>query len=210
MESYLPIERSSIYLASRSPRRKELLRQIGIEFEELLLREATGRRRDVIEVPRKGEAALEYVTRIARAKATVGWRRMLRRELPPRPVLGADTEVVLDGAVLGKPVDAADALEMLGRLSNRTHEVLTSVAVRCNAQIVQAVSTSRVSFRAIPRAELERYVASGEPFGKAGAYAVQGLAAAFIRRLEGSYSGVMGLPLFETAEVLRKVGIAVM
>jgi septum formation protein len=207
--SFLPVERPMIYLASRSPRRKELLRQIGIEFEELLLREALGRRRDFIEVPRKGEAPLEYVKRIARTKAAVGWHRMLRRELPPRPVLGADTEVVLDGAVLGKPADAADALAMLGRLSNRTHEVLTSVAVRWNAQIVQDVSTSRVSFRALQRDELERYVASGEPFDKAGAYAVQGRAAAFIRRLEGSYSGVMGLPLFETAQILHKIGIDV-
>jgi septum formation protein len=205
-EDFILTERPSVYLASKSPRRQELLRQIDVEFDELLVREASGRRRDIVEVPRKGEPALEYVKRIARTKASVGWRRMIRRRLPPRPVLAADTEVVVDGAVLGKPDDAASAIAMLECLSGKTHDVLTAVAVRWRAHIVLAVSSSRVSFRELTRDEVERYVATGEPFDKAGGYGIQGRAAAFIRHLEGSYSGVMGLPLFETTETLRKIG----
>jgi septum formation protein len=199
-------ERPSIYLASKSPRRQELLRQIGVEFEELTLREAPGRRRDVLELPRTDEPPTDYVRRIARTKAAVGWHRMSRRGMAPRPVLAADTEVALDGAVLGKPEDAANAIEMLQRLSGRSHEVITAVALRWNAQILLSATTSKVSFRELSRDEIERYVASGEPFDKAGGYAVQGLAAVFVRRLEGSYSGVMGLPLYETAEILTKIG----
>jgi septum formation protein len=205
-KDFVLTERPSVYLASKSPRRQELLRQIGIEFEELLVREAAGRRRDIVESPRKDEPALEYVKRIARTKASVGWRQMNRRNLPPRPVLAADTEVVIDGAVLGKPSDTANAVAMLERLSDKTHDVLTAVAVRWYAHIVLAVSTSRVSFRALTRDEVERYVATGEPFDKAGGYGIQGRAAAFIRHLEGSYSGVMGLPLFETTGILAKIG----
>ena len=199
-------EHPSIYLASKSPRRMELLRQIGVEFEGLLVRESGGRRRDVIETPRKDEAALDYVKRIARTKAAVGWHQMNRRKLPPRPVLAADTEVVIDGAVLGKPADATSAIAMLERLSGNTHDVLTAVAVRWHAQIVLTVSTSHVSFRTLTQGDVERYVATGEPFDKAGGYAIQGRAAAFIRHLDGSYSGVMGLPLFETTEILAKIG----
>ncbi len=205
-KDFVLTERPSVYLASKSPRRQDLLRQIGIEFEELLVREASGRRRDIVETPRKDEPALDYVKRIARTKASVGWLQMNRRSLPPRPVLAADTEVVIDGAVLGKPADAADAVAMLERLSGNTHDVLTAVAVRWHAHIVLAVSTSRVSFRSITRDEVERYVATGEPFDKAGGYGIQGRAAAFIRHLDGSYSGVMGLPLFETTEILAKIG----
>jgi len=197
---------ASIYLASKSPRRMELLRQIGVKFEELLVRESGGRRRDVIETPRKDEPALDYVKRIAHTKAVVGWHQMNRRKLPPRPVLAADTEVVVDGAVLGKPADAVNAMAMLERLSGNTHGVLTAVAVRWHAQIVLAVSTSHVTFRALTQDDIERYVATGEPFDKAGGYAIQGRAAAFIRHLRGSYSGVMGLPLFETTEILAKIG----
>jgi septum formation protein len=203
---FLLTERPSLYLASKSPRRQELLRQIGVGFEELKLREGAGRRRDVLETPRKDESPLEYVKRIARTKAAVGWHRMGRRQLTPRPVLAADTEVVVDGGVLGKPEDGASAVEMLERLSGGSHEVITAVAIRWNAQIALAVSISRVSVRALKRDEIERYVASGEPFDKAGGYAIQGRAAIFIRRLEGSYSGVMGLPLYETAEILAKIG----
>ena len=205
-QPFLLTERPSVYLASKSPRRQELLRQIGVEFEELRLREAAGRRRDVLEVPRKGEPALEYVKRIARTKAAVGWHRMGRRGWPAKPVLAADTEVVLDGIALGKPADSASATQMLEQLSSRSHEVITAVAVRWNAQVGLGVSRSQVSFRALARDEMERYVATGEPFDKAGGYAVQGCAAIFIRRLEGSYSGVMGLPLYETAEILFKIG----
>lgn len=203
-------ERPSVYLASKSPRRQELLRQIGVEFEELLLREAPGRRRDIVEVPRKDEVPVDYVKRVARTKAAVGWHRMGRRELPPKPVLAADTEVVLDETALGKPEDAADAGAMLSRLSGRTHEVMTAVAIRWNAQIAVALSVSRVTFRELPHDEIERYIATGEPFDKAGGYGIQGRAATFISRLEGSYSGVMGLPLFETAEILAKIGFHVL
>ena len=209
-QPFLLTERPSVYLASKSPRRQELLRQIGVEFEELLLREAPGRRRDVLEVPRKDESPLDYVKRIARTKAAVGWHRMGRRGLPPKPVLAADTEVVLDGGVLGKPADTASAMQMLERLSGRSHEVITAVAVRWDAQIVQAVARSQVGFRALARDEIERYVATGEPFDKAGGYAIQGRAAIFIHRVEGSYSGVMGLPLYETAEILSKIGYHVL
>ena len=209
-EPFQLTERPSVYLASKSPRRQELLRQLGVEFVELLLREAPGREQDIIEAPRKDEAPLEYVKRIARLKASVGWHRMGRRGLAPKPVLSADTEVVLEGAVLGKPRDAADAIAMLGALSGRTHEVLTAVAIRWQAQLVQAVSSSHVTFRAIPKDEIERYIATGEPFDKAGGYAIQGKAAAFVQHLDGSYSGVMGLPLFETTEILSRIGFTVL
>lgn len=209
-ERFVLTERPALYLASKSPRRQELLRQIGVEFDALLLREALGRRRDIVEAPRQAEPPLEYVKRIARLKASVGWHRMTRRGLPPKPVLGADTEVVLDGKTLGKPVDAAGAVAMLGALSGRTHEVITAVAVRWQTQLVAAASTSRVTFRTIEHDEIERYVATGEPFDKAGAYAIQGKAAVFVQHLEGSYSGVMGLPLFETAEILTRIGFPVL
>ena len=209
-EPFVLTERPSVYLASKSPRRQELLRQLGVEFTELLLREAPAREQDIIEAPRKDEAPLEYVKRIARLKASVGWHRMGRRGLAPKPVLSADTEVVLEGAVLGKPRDAADAIAMLGALSGRTHEVLTAVAIRWQAQLVQAVSSSRVTFRVVPKDEIERYIATGEPFDKAGGYAIQGRAAAFVQHLDGSYSGVMGLPLFETAEILSRIGFTVL
>ena len=176
-------ERPSIYLASKSPRRQELLRQLGVDFTELLLREAAGRRRDVVEAPRKDESPIEYIKRVARTKASVGWHQMVRRGLAPKPVLAADTEVVLDGAVLGKPKDAMGAIDMLRRLSGQTHEVSTAVAVRWNTQILIAVSPSRVTFRALIDDEIERYVATGEPFDKAGAYAVQGRAGAFVSHL---------------------------
>jgi septum formation protein len=199
-----------VYLASKSPRRQELLRQLGVEFTELLLREAAGREPDIMEVPREGEPPIDYVKRVARTKASVGWHRMTRRGLASKPVLAADTEVVLDGTIFGKPSDAADAITMLSRLSARTHEVITAVALRWEAQLALGVSTSRVTFRAIPKDEIERYIATGEPFDKAGAYAVQGKAAAFVQHLEGSYSGVVGLPLFETAEILTRIGYQVL
>jgi len=200
----------SIYLASKSSRREALLGQLGIDFVPLLLREAAGRERDVVEEVQDGEPPLHYVERIARTKTLVGAQQMHRRKLGPRPVLGADTEVVLDGIVFGKPRDAADALRMLLALSGRTHEVLTAVAVCWNEEISAEISTSSVTFGEIPRADIDRYVATGEPFDKAGAYAVQGLAAAFVRRIDGSYSGVMGLPLYETAALLARIGFPVL
>ena len=209
MATNLPNE-PRIYLASRSPRRQELLRQIGVGFHELRLREAPGRDPDIVEGPRDGESAPDYVKRIARTKAHVGWERMTERGLPPRPVLGADTEVVLDGHIFGKPADSPHALEMLARLAGRTHVVMTAVALRGEREFVILVSTSQVTMRELAADEMARYVATGEPVGKAGAYAIQGRAAAFITRIDGSYSGVMGLPLAETAAALARIGRSVL
>jgi septum formation protein len=195
-----------IYLASRSPRRQELLRQLGVDFDELRLREAPGRDPDIVEGARDGESAPDYVKRIARTKANVGWERMTERGLPARPILGADTEVVQDGHIFGKPADAPHALEMLDRLNGRSHLVLTAVALRWEREFVLVLSTSTVTMRELTGEEIARYIATGEPVGKAGAYAIQGRAAAFITRLEGSYSGVMGLPLAETAVALARIG----
>ena len=200
----------AVYLASKSPRREELLRQLGVEFASLRLRESVDRARDVVEEAHDAEPARHYVERIARTKATVGWQRMLQRGLAPRPVLGADTEVVLDDTIFGKPADAADAIRMLTLLSGRTHHVLTAVALTWEERTVAEICASAVTLRAIPRDEIERYVATGEPFDKAGAYAIQGRAAAFVRRIEGSYSGIMGLPLYETASALAGIGFPVL
>lgn len=200
----------AVYLASRSPRRHELLRQIGVAFDELKLRNAPGRHRDVVEEAHDNEPPLHYVERIARTKAAVGWRRMEERGLPPRPVLGADTEVVLDDAIFGKPADVDAARHMIARLSGRRHDVVTAVALRWQDQVEVAMSVSHVTMRRLNAGEIERYVATGEPFDKAGGYAIQGLAAAFITNLEGSYSGVMGLPLAETAGLLARIGRSVL
>ncbi len=199
-----------IYLASKSPRRQELLRQLGVEFSELRLEEAHARRPAVREVPRRDETPEDYVRRIAAAKADLGWRRMQQRGLPPRPVLGADTEVVLNGVIFGKPSDAADAARMLGLLSGRSHRVLSAIVLRWQQQKIVAMSVTQVSFRHLANAEIERYVASGESADKAGAYAVQGRAAAFVRRIVGSYSGVVGLPLHLVAEALAQLGFPVL
>lgn len=199
----------SIYLASRSPRRRELLRQIGVTFEIVPLREAPRYPADVDETPRSGETADAYVLRVAREKAQAAAGITSARRLAARPVLAADTTVVRDDAILGKPANAAAAASMLESLAGRAHRVLTAVAVISGDGIETRVSESRVWFRALTPEEIRRYVASGEPTDKAGAYAVQGRAAAFITRIEGSYSGIMGLPLAETAELLRSHGISV-
>jgi len=193
-----------------SPRREELLRQLGIEFASLRLREAPSREADIVEGAHDAEPALHYVERIARTKAAIGWQRMRQRGLPPRPVLGADTEVVLAGTIFGKPKDAPDAIRMLLLLSGRTHHVLTAVAMCWEERIVAEISTSAVTMRRLEQEEIERYVATGEPFDKAGAYAVQGRAASFVSRIDGSYSGVMGLPLYETAQALAGIGFPVL
>ena len=199
----------AIWLASRSPRRQELLTQSGVEFDVLRLREASGRTPDVLEVAHDGEPALHYVERIARTKANVGWQSMVARGLEPRPVLGADTEVILDGEVFGKPADERAAKAMLARLSGRTHEVVTAVALRWQDDTHFAMSTSKVTLAPLTKSAIAVYVASGEPFDKAGGYGIQGRAAAFVTRLDGSYSGVMGLPLAETAALLAKAGFPV-
>jgi septum formation protein len=184
-----------VYLASGSPRRRELLQQIGVPFR------LVGTQVD--ETPLPGEAAAAYVSRLASTKAAAGW---LGREANA-PVLAADTAVVLDGAILGKPRDKDDAERMLLQLSERTHEVMTAVAVRSAAGNEMRVSRSLVTFRAVDAAEARAYWDTGEPRDKAGAYAIQGHAAVFIADLRGSYSGVMGLPLFETAQLLRSAGL---
>ena len=199
-----------IYLASRSPRRRELLKQIGVSFELLLLREDARRGVDVVETRLAGESPSDYAVRIARAKAAGATTRVVQRRLQLYPVLAADTTVVLDDEVIGKPRDAGHAAQVLATLAGREHRVITAVAVSMGDQVESSVSTSSVEFRALSAAEIQGYIASGEPFEKAGAYAIQGRAAAFVTRIDGSYSGIMGLPLAETAELLRKVGIDVL
>ena len=185
-----------IYLASASPRRRELLDQIGIRHQQVPA--------PVDETPRPGEVPAEYVIRLALAKAESGRQALQGR--PLRPVLAADTAVVLDGVILGKPGDRDEALAMLQRLSGRRHRVLTGVAL-IGQRRHSRLSVSQVTFRSIGRQEAEAYWASGEPADKAGGYAIQGKGALFVVRLEGSYSGVMGLPLLETGELLARSGI---
>jgi septum formation protein len=186
-----------LLLASRSPRRAELLTQVGIGFSVIDL--------DVPEVRAPGEPAADYVLRVAREKAGAGLMQVAA--VPAAVVLAADTEVVLDDRVYGKPRDAVDATEMLRSLSGRTHETLSAVCVATAGRERSVLQRSRVSFAALDDAAIARYVASGEPVGRAGAYAIQGRAAAFITHLDGSYSGVMGLPLHETVALLREFGI---
>jgi septum formation protein len=198
-----------IYLASRSPRRRELLKQIGVSFELLVLREDARRGVDVDETPSPGEAPVDYALRIACAKAEAAAIRVAQRRLQLYPVLAADTTVVLDKEVIGKPRDGEHAAQMLAMLAGREHSVITAVAIAMHERLESGVSESSVEFRALTPAEIQRYVASGEPFDKAGAYAIQGRAAAFVTRISGSYSGIMGLPLAETAGLLQKFGIEV-
>jgi septum formation protein len=202
----LPTDRH-VYLASRSLRRRDLLKQIGVSFELLLLREAPGRAPDFDEAQLPAEPPLAYVERIARHKAQVGWMRLTQRRLLRHPVLAADTTVALAGEILGKPADRDEAVAFLQRLSGRVHQVHTAVAV-CNEERLEvAVSSSEVEFGELSEPEVRHYVATGEPVDKAGAYAIQGRAALFVRALRGSYSGVVGLPLFETGRLLASFGI---
>ena len=186
-----------IYLASVSPRRRELLEQIGVSYQLLNI--------NVDETPQVSEIPESYVSRLALQKARCGWQAL--NDDSKKPVLGADTAVVIDNIILGKPVDQTHAINMLLRLSGRTHQVMTSVALVTADSEQVAVSTSFVTFRELSKAECEAYWHTGEPADKAGSYAVQGKGAMFISKLEGSYSGVMGLPLYETAELLQNVGI---
>jgi septum formation protein len=194
-----------IYLASQSPRRRQLLEQIGVRIE-LLLADAS-EDAEALEAERPGELPLAYVQRVTRAKLDAARQRLIRRGLPPAPILCSDTTVALGRRIFGKPLDAADAAATLRQLSGRTHRVITAVAVALGSAEALAVSTSRVSFTALDDATIERYVAGGEPFGKAGSYAIQGAAGAWVTRLDGSYTGIMGLPLHETAGLLRAVGV---
>jgi septum formation protein len=201
----ITIPERGIYLASRSPRRRELLSQIGVRYHLLLFRERLGERPEVDEAALEGESPAAYVERMARAKSEAGWNRMLQRNLPHAPVLAADTTVALGGRILGKPRDRAEAAEMLAALSGERHEVLTGVALKHHDQTEFALSTSEVLLKKMSPDEIAQYVASGEGDDKAGAYAIQGRAARFIVELRGSYSGVMGLPLYETSLLLDKL-----
>lgn len=191
-----------LYLASQSPRRRELLTQLGVRYELLLADDDEDA--EALEVVQPGETPDDYVQRVCALKAEAALRRRERRALPDAPVLTSDTTVCLGGDILGKPVDGADAAAMLAALSGSTHRVLTAVTVVSTLGMHHALSISRVTFRAMTAPEIEGYVASGEPLGKAGAYGIQGRAAEFVERIEGSYSGIMGLPLFETAALLRQ------
>lgn len=200
-----------IYLASQSPRRRQLLEQLGVRHE-LLLPNADGdvaEDAEAIEDVLGGEAPAAYVARVTGLKLDAAVARRARRGLPPAPVLCSDTTVALGRRIYGKPADDADAARMLRELSGTTHRVLTAVAVQHGRKRFEAVSVSRVRFAALPAAQIRAYVASGEPQGKAGAYAVQGRAAAWIEHIAGSYSGIMGLPAFETAQLLRSAGFRI-
>jgi septum formation protein len=201
-----PVEKK-IYLASKSPRRRELLRQIGIEFELLMLRNDTVRGPDVTEAVLPGEAAIDYVARVSLEKAAFAWSMVQNRRLTVRPVLAADTTVTIDGEILGKPANREEAVVMLERLSGRTHQVLTSIAVQHIDMLEQVTQVSQVRFAKLSPASIKAYCATPEPYDKAGGYGIQGLAALFVEHIDGSHSGIMGLPLYETATLLRKAGI---
>jgi len=188
-----------IYLASRSPRRAELLQQIGVDF--LVLPS------DIDESELAGEAATEYVLRLAKTKASVCIEQLKSAQKTLLPVLAADTTVVVDGEIFGKPVDDADAYRMLSAMSGSWHQVHTGIALATEADVAVALSTTRVEMAELSQDTIAAYISSGEPWDKAGAYGIQGLAGLMIKRIEGSYSGVMGLPIYETATLLKNAGI---
>ncbi len=195
-----------VYLASASPRRQQLLQQIGVDFRVML--PDAEEDAEALEIHNVGELPEAYVQRVTLLKLAAARLRLARRALPAAPILCADTTVALQRRILGKPADAGDAQAMLRALSARTHRVLTAVAVHDGRRTHTALSVSRVRFGAMPHEAVTAYVAGGEPFGKAGAYAIQGAVAAWIARIDGSHSGIMGLPLYETAALLRKARVA--
>jgi septum formation protein len=194
-----------IWLASQSPRRRALLEQVGVRHRLLLPDEAEDA--EALEAMVDGEAPEHYVERVTRAKLEAAVARRIRRGEPEAPVLCADTTVALGHRILGKPADADEARATLRALSGRSHRVMTSVAVACGADRQQRTSLSQVHLADLPDSVIEAYVASGEPFGKAGAYAIQGALAGWVSHIEGSHSGIMGLPLFETVQLLRRCGV---
>lgn len=196
-----------IYLASQSPRRRQLLEQLGVSCELLLA--DPGEDSEALEAVLGGESPTAYVQRVTQLKLDAAVARLKKRGLPAAPVLCSDTTVALGRRIYGKPEDEADAVRMLGELAGTTHRVLTAVAVQHGRKRLQALSVSRVTFAPMTQAQIRAYVASGEPMGKAGAYAVQGRVAMFIRHISGSYSGIMGLPLHETAGLLRAAGLKI-
>ena len=193
---------NQIYLASRSPRRRQLLKQIGVNFEM--------RPVSIDETLEKGEAPADYVCRMARAKAELGWLRLIQRRLPLRPLLAADTVVVLRGKIIGKPDNLAHGRKMLSTLSGRTHKVLTAVAVVAKDKIQESLSTTTIRFRDISQREITNYLNGTESHDRAGSYAMQGRAAVFIIKISGSYSGALGLPIFETAQLLEKFNVKIL
>ena len=192
-----------VYLASQSPRRRQLLEQIGVQYELLLAKPEEDA--ESLEVVLPNEAPLTYVKRVTQLKLEAAVQRMKQRGLANAPVLCADTTVALGRSILGKPENAADALRILKMLSGQTHRVLTAVALASGRKRVSAVSISQVTFAPMSLAEMKNYIATGEPMGKAGAYGVQGAAAAYISQIKGSYTGIMGLPLHETAQLLKQI-----
>ena len=198
-----------IYLASQSPRRRQLLDQLGVRHELLLPHAAGDEAEDAegLEAVQPGESPSAYVQRVTALKLDAAVARHARRGLPPAPILCADTTVALDERIYGKPVDARDAARMLAELAGREHQVLSAVALQAGARRLAALSVSRVRFAAMTGAQIAAYVASGEPMGKAGAYGIQGPVAQYVENLNGSYTGIMGLPLFETARLLRDAGV---
>jgi septum formation protein len=195
-----------LYLASRSPRRRELLNQIGIQFDTVVFRDGSRADPQTDETPLVNEDPLIYVERIARTKAEHGLRIVNERRLPPRPVLAADTTLEFNGELIGKPVNTADAANILRRLSGQTHRVLTGVAVTDMERTEYLLSATEVRFRPIDEQEIRHYVMSGDPMDKAGAYGIQGRAGLFVEYLAGSYTGVMGLPVCETGTLLKSFG----
>lgn len=197
-----------IYLASQSPRRRELLKQMGVNFVVLMLRAAPGRA-DVVEVPLENEEPGPFALRMAEEKSSKGYGTLSHRELISRPVLGADTVVDIDGEIIGKPRDLAHAEEILKRLSGRSHWVHSGVAITTSRGTDKRLSSSKVEFAPLSSRTITRYLNTGEALDKAGAYGIQGRAGMFVTRIEGSYSGIMGLPLFETAELLAWADIKI-
>lgn len=199
-----------IYLSSQSPRRRELLKQIGVNFEMLLLRSDPRRRMDVDETPHAAESPETYVQRVCEDKVRAAGDSLEFRNLPAHPVLAADTTVTVDGDILGKPRDHAEAAAMLRQLSGRQHQVFSAVSVALGERVETRLSVSKVTFATLSEERIRRYLLTHEHLDKAGAYSIQGYAAAFIPHIEGSYSGVMGLPLFETAELLQAFGYPIL
>jgi septum formation protein len=202
----MAIGKQRIYLCSQSPRRRELLKQIGVNYEMLLLRSDPRRNICVDETPHENEDPVEYVQRICQAKARAGWDALLYRNLPPFPVLAADTTVTIDGKIIGKPRDNNHAAEILRELSGRQHQVLTALAVTYEERTEMRLSTTTITFAELDEQRIHRYLLSNEAHDKAGAYGIQGYAGAFVEHIDGSYTGVMGLPLFETVELLKVFG----
>ena len=202
----MPSLEKHIYLASRSARRRDLLKQMGVNFEMLLLREGAGRDADFDETQIENESPRDYVIRVARLKAEAGWLRLEQRRLMRHPVLAGDTTVALNNIILAKPKDREEAGAMLKKLSGTEHQVFTAVAVKFHDALQEALSVTEVRMRALTDDEIRRYVASGDAMDKAGAYGIQGKASMFIESINGSYSGVVGLPMFETSQLLTQFG----